>query len=272
MSSTQFVIAPCMGVGKIVANVTRRAAYLVQQRNPETTAILSLPALLAGDPEQRELVKNRPVILVDGCTERCGMHIFNQLGVYPVAKIEVGQIMSETKMGPGKTRQQLEDIGKRLAESTAARIELVMKNEELLKSFQAAQELRWAVPCPECSRACSCLPGELQTAEPAATPRKYVTIFPCQGIRRTGGRVAQRAGYILIEEKFPGKTLLLCVPALSAAVPEDVEMLEQFPTVALNGCGLRCATVNAARHGVPAAASIDLDTVDPGFKGERECA
>jgi uncharacterized metal-binding protein len=265
-----------MGVGKIVANVTRRAAYLVHQRNPETTALLSLPALLAGNPEQRELVRNNPVILVDGCTERCGMHIFNQLGVYPVAKIEVGQIMAETKMGPGKTRQQLEDIGKRLAESTADRIELVMKNEDLLKSFRAAQELRWAAPSTECSRACSCLPDKALTLPSPArgegnAGRKYVTIFPCQGIRRAGGRVAQRAGYILVEEKFPGKALLLCVPALAAAVQEDVEMLEQFPTVALNGCGLRCATVNSARHGVPAAASIDLDTVDPGFKGERDC-
>ena len=100
---------------------------------------------------------------------------------------------------------------------------------------------------------------------------RYVTIFPCQGIRRTGGRVAQRAGYILVEERFPGRTLLLCVPALAAAVQEDVDMLEQFPTVAINGCGLRCASVNAARHGVPAAVSVDLDTVDAGFKGEREC-
>ena len=286
--SMKIVLAPCMGVGKIVANVTRRAAYLVHQQHPEKTALLSLPALLAGDTEQRALVKNNPVILFDGCGERCGMHIFHQLGVWPIAKIEVGQIMAETKMGPGKTRQQLEEIGRRLSEALAARVEKVMRNEALLKSFKPAGAAgtdtnfrlfgNWlSVPAaPDCAERCGCLPtssGYPSRDRKEAVPQapKYVTIFPCQGIRRTGGRVAQRAGYILVEEKFPGKTLLLCVPALAAAVQEDIAMLEQFPTVAVNGCPMRCASVNAARHGVPAAVSVELDTVDAGFKGEREC-
>jgi len=277
--SMKIVLAPCMGVGKIVANVTRRAAYLVHQKCPEGTALLSLPALMAGDAEQRELVRNSPVILFDGCGERCGMHIFHQLGVWPIAKIEVGQIMSETKMGPGKTRQQLEEIGRKLSEALAARIEKVMRNDALLSSFQPAGELKLAPPPPGCAGSCGCLGQHGQTASsqtagnsrPSPRAPKYVTIFPCQGIRRTGGRVAQRAGYILVEEKFPGKTLLLCVPALAAAVQEDVDMLEQFPTVAINGCGLRCASVNSARLGVPPAISVELDTVDTEFKGEREC-
>jgi uncharacterized metal-binding protein len=277
--SMKIVLAPCMGVGKIVANVTRRAACLVHQKCPEETALLSLPALMAGDPEQRELVRNNPVILFDGCGERCGMHIFHQLGVSPIAKIEVGQIMSETKMGPGKTRQQLEEIGRKLSEALAARIEKVMRNGALLSSFKPAGELKLAPPWPGCAGGCGCLGQHGQTASfrtagnSCRSPQapKYVTIFPCQGIRRTGARVAQRAGYILVEEKFPGKTLLLCVPALAAAVQEDIDMLEQFPTVALNGCGLRCASVNAGRLGVPAAVSLELDTVDAGFKGEREC-
>ncbi|MCY3022691.1 MAG: hypothetical protein NTW87_27240 [Planctomycetota bacterium] len=268
MNTTRFVIAPCMGVGKIVANVTRRAAYLVHQKHPETTALLSLPALLAGDPEQRELVRNNPVILFDGCTERCGMHIFCQLGVWPIAKIEVAQIMAETKIGPGKTRQQLEDIGRKLSGALAARIEKVMQNDALLRDFKPAQELKLASPKPECAHACNCLPARRRAS---ARPRKYVTIFPCQGIRRTGGRIAQRAAYILVEDRFPGKTLLLCVPALAAAVQEDVDMLEQFPTVAINGCGMRCASVNAAHYGVPPAASVDLDSVAPTFGGERQC-
>jgi uncharacterized metal-binding protein len=256
-----------MGVGKIVANVTRRAAYLVHQKHPDKTALLSLPALMAGDSEQRDLVKNNPVILADGCGERCATHIFHHLGVWPIARIEVSQIMAEKKMGPGKTRQQLEDIGRKLSEALAERIEKVMQNEGLLKSFRPAKELKLSPP-PDCVRACGCSPNK-ELAD--AKPRRYVTIFPCQGIRRTGGRVTQRAGYILVEEKFPGKTLLLCVPALAAAVQEDIDMLEQFPTVAINGCGMRCASVNAARHGVPAAVSVDVDAVSPAFGGEREC-
>lgn len=268
MSKTRFVIAPCMGVGKVVATVTRRAAYLVRQRHPRTTALLSLPALLAGGPEQRDLVRDSPVILLDGCGERCGMHILHQLGVSPFAKIEVAQIMAETRTGPGKTRRQPEESGQRLAEAVAACVERAMRNKALLKSFRPAKELKLAPPKPECARS----GGDLTAGQAAdAKPRRYVTVFPCQGLRRTGGRVAQRAGYILVEEKFPGNALLLCLPALAAAVQEDIDMLEQFPTVAINGCGMRCASVNAARHGVPAAVSVDLDAVDPRFKGEREC-
>ncbi|HEY3322647.1 MAG TPA: putative zinc-binding protein [Planctomycetota bacterium] len=269
MKSQKFVLAPCMGVGKIVANVTRRAAYLVHQKFPETTALLSLPALLAGDAEQRELIEHNPVILIDGCGERCGIHIFNELGVFPIGKIEVGHIMAETKLGPGKTRQQLEDIGRRLSEAVAARIEVIMDDKHLTESFRPAEVVKTTEAA--CGPDCSCFSPPTDAPAASGKPPKYVTIFPCQGIRRTGGRVTQRAAYMLVEDKFPGKTLLLCVPALTAAVQEDVDMLEQFPTVAINGCDMRCATMVAARHGVPPEISVDMNIVSPAFKGEREC-
>jgi len=43
------LLAPCMGVGKIVASVTRRASYKLMGQCPEDFELLSLPALLAGD-------------------------------------------------------------------------------------------------------------------------------------------------------------------------------------------------------------------------------
>jgi len=271
MSAPQFVIAPCMGVGKIVANVTRRAAYLVHERNPRTTALLSTPALLAGDPEQRELVQHNPVILIDGCADRCASHIFHCLSVSPVAKVEVVQVMTETRTGPGKTRQQLEGIGKRLADIVAERIERAMRDESLLEGFAPAAGLRLAAPKPECA-GCQRLPTPALAAASGTTtaghaPPPYVTIFPCQGLRFTGGRVTQRCGYLLVEERFPGRTLLLCLPALASAVQEDVDMLEQFPAVAINGCRRRCASVIAAHYGVPAAASVELEQVEKGFDG-----
>lgn len=271
MTGRKIVIAPCMGVGRIVANVTRRAACLIVRKYPAQTALLSLPALLAGDAEQCALVQDNPVIFLDGCGQRCAAHIFYHLGVNPVAKIEVGHLMAETKLGPGKTRQQLDEIGRKLADVAAGRIKRIMRNKKLLQSFKPAAGLRRAAPAMECARGrCTGAKGTKGTKRTKGiTAPQYVTVFPCQGIRRAGGRVTQRAGYHLVEELFPGKTLLLCVPALAAGVLEDVEMLSQFPTVALNGCGRRCASVIAARHGVPAAATVDLDAVVPAFKGER---
>src|SRR5205823_3504136 len=91
-----------------------------------------------------------------------------------------------------------------------------------------------------------------------AKPVTAITILPCQGIKRTGGRVTQRAAYHVVEDRFLGKTNLLCISALAAGVQEDVDMLENYPTVAVNGCGLRCATIAAEHHGIPAVASVDL--------------
>ena len=81
------VLAPCMGVGKIVANVTRRAAYEIYAQCPEDVELLSIPALMAGDAHERELIQNNPTIIIDGCALRCTAHIFRQFGVDAAAKV-----------------------------------------------------------------------------------------------------------------------------------------------------------------------------------------
>jgi uncharacterized metal-binding protein len=100
---------------------------------------------------------------------------------------------------------------------------------------------------------------------------KSLTVLPCQGIKRTGGRITQRAAYHVVEDRFLGRSQVLCISALAAGVQEDVDMLEKFPTVAINGCGKRCATIAAEHHGIPAIASVDLTEVDPQYKCEEFC-
>jgi uncharacterized metal-binding protein len=292
------VIAPCMGVGKIVASVTRRASYLLKGQCPDDVELLSLPALLAGDAHERELLQNHPGIIIDGCALRCAAHIFRQFGVAAIAKIEVNQVMKERKIGPGKTRKELESAGKRLSDFTAERVLEALRDEGLSADFVPADALQQAPP----EGACAC-PHAVDTAlangndaanahakeeaaetagvcasGPRGEPRpggkhhvKTVTVLPCQGIKRTGGRITQRAAYHVVEDRFLGRTQLLCISALAAGVQEDVDMLEKFPTVAINGCGLRCASVAAEHHGVPAAAHVNLHEVDPAFDGEARC-
>ena len=125
MGDTTVLLAPCMGVGKAAAMVTRRAAYLVHQAHSKTTVLLSLPALLAGDREQHRLARKLPVVLMNGCAHRCASRILASLGVQPVAAIEVVKIMAETKTGPGKARREL---GRR---SRSAREYAARSHEEL---------------------------------------------------------------------------------------------------------------------------------------------
>ncbi|HYG73563.1 MAG TPA: putative zinc-binding protein [Planctomycetota bacterium] len=298
------VLAPCMGVGKIVAAVTRRASYIIKDQCPDVE-ILSLPALLAGDPAERKLVQENPSIIIDGCALRCTAHIYRLYGIEAVAKIEVNQVMKERKIGPGKTRKELEEVGKKLSNFTAERVLQALQDEGLSAGFVAPDDLAQPPPdagtgCPhrlvaaasDLQQACSATHGasaDAAVAEAAETTGvcqsgpageqtaagKYkvnaVTILPCQGIKRTGGRVTQRAAYHVVEDRFLGKSQVLCISALAAGVQEDVDMLENYPTVAVNGCGLRCASIAAEHHGMPAVAHVDLQKIDPDFKGEEYC-
>jgi len=291
-----------MGIGKIVASVTRRAAYHVQGQCPEDVELLSIPALIAGDPHERELIQNHPSIVIDGCALRCGAHIFKLFGVEPAAKIEVSQIMKERKIGPGKTRKELEDVGKRLSNFTAERVLDALKDGLLSAGFEAIEHLEHDPPSSHLSSCATAgLPSSALDVARQVTrcPSEYdaqdnpqssleacpvgpageitasgkykvnsVTILPCQGIKRSGGRVTQRAAYHVVEDRFLGKTHLLCISALAAGVQEDVDMLEQYPTIAINGCGKRCASIAAEHYGIPAAASVDLNAIDPAFACE----
>jgi len=309
------VIAPCMGVGKIVAAVTRRASYLIKDQCPDSIELLSLPALLAGDPAERKLIQDHPSIIIDGCALRCTAHIYRMYGVEAVAKIEVNQIMKERKLGPGKTRKDLEETGRKLSAFTAERVLQALQDEGLSADFTPLDDLSEPPPdagtgCPhrlvpqasslpavgidtgvseKTSRQDACGTNDPAIAEAAemtgvcqsgpegaqSASGKHivnsVTILPCQGIKRTGGRVTQRAAYHIVEDRFLGKSQVLCISALAAGVQEDVDMLENFPTVALNGCALRCASIAAEHHGMAAVAHVDLQTIDPDFKGEEYC-
>jgi len=268
------VLAPCMGVGKIVANVTRRAAYQIKDQCPDDVELLSIPALLAGDPHERALIQDNPTIIIDGCALRCAAHIFRHLGVEAVAKIEVNQVMKEEKIGPGKTRKELEATGKRLSEFTADRVLRALRDDGLDAVFSPLDEL--AQPVPEFS--CACPLAEKKTA-PEATESAAVTtnrvpavsVMPCQGIKRSGGRITQRAAYQVVEDRFLGRSQVVCISALAAGVQEDIDMVERFPTLAVNGCGLNCASKAAEHFGVAAVRSVNLQDVSPEYDGAGYC-
>jgi uncharacterized metal-binding protein len=202
--------------------------------------------------------------------------------------------MKERKLGPGKTRKELEETGKRLAFFTAERVLDALRDGLALEGFEPVEELQHAPPSDEnISLPTSCCPvgmwgDSAENSEPSEVEAcpvsesgeqlsggkykvKSVTILPCQGIKRSGGRVTQRTAYHIAEDRYLGKSNLLCISALAAGVQEDVDMLEKFPTIAINGCQKRCASIAAEHYGVPAVASVDLHKVDPSYACEEYC-
>ncbi len=271
------VLAPCMGVGKVVANVTRRAAYLAHGACPEDTELLSIPALLAGSEEERALLENHPVVVIEGCVLRCASHVMKFLGVTPAAKIEVTQLIREKRLTPGKTRKELEETGKKLADAVAERMADALRDEPTMQNWEEPSELN-ELPCachavePEPLLELGMKPTRGSDDPRSAEAAKGITFLPCQGLKRSGARIAQRAAYHLCEDedKLLGKSQPLCISALAAGVAEDVHYYEDFPTVALNGCGMNCASKVAEMYGIPAVRTINLAEEFPDYPcGEK---
>ena len=82
------------------------------------------------------------------------------------------------------------------------------------------------------------------------------------GIGKTVAGVTRLAALIVGEDLLPGKTNILCIPALSAMVEEDIRFVEDYPTIVIDGCGERCASHLSLFYDFKPAAIVNvLDVV-----------
>ncbi|MBF0502669.1 MAG: putative zinc-binding protein [Candidatus Riflebacteria bacterium] len=66
------VVLPCSGIGKAYGALSREIAYELAERvRPEKIAMTCLPLLVINDPDAVRLVKENPVITIDGCPREC---------------------------------------------------------------------------------------------------------------------------------------------------------------------------------------------------------
>jgi hypothetical protein len=83
--------------------------------------------------------------------------------------------------------------------------------------------------------------------------------------------VTRLAGYLVAEDLLPDQVSLLPVPGLVCGRPEDVAMLERYPTIVVDGCADQCGSNLLRLAGVmPAARIYTPDVVhetrlQPGF-------
>ena len=75
------VVLPCSGIGKVYGALARATAYeLVERVRPEQTAMTCLPLLVIQDEEALQLIKNNPVITIDGCPKNCAFKSVEAFG------------------------------------------------------------------------------------------------------------------------------------------------------------------------------------------------
>ena len=87
-------ILPCTGVGQVVGTIARQAAYRVcDDERPDDTVLLCLPALVKGVQEDIDMVRQCPVVVIEGCRERCAAHALSAQGGVPSATVFMPEVM-----------------------------------------------------------------------------------------------------------------------------------------------------------------------------------
>lgn len=93
-----------------------------------------------------------------------------------------------------------------------------------------------------------------------------VAVTPCAGIGQIFGPITREAGYRLVEDLYPDDTVLVCPPALSVDIEEDIEFIHDYPAIVLNGCKDRCASKMVLQKGGEVDAEVYLPDI---LKKER---
>lgn len=87
-------------------------------------------------------------------------------------------------------------------------------------------------------------------------PQKKVGIVACSGEELAEGTVTRLAALKVLEELRPEDTVTICLPLFLAGGEGDRAFARFYPTIAVDGCDLRCAARATEMHSGKPAASI----------------
>jgi uncharacterized metal-binding protein len=110
-------VAVCTGMDQPLATVSRYAGYHVLEKlRPDKTVLLCTPALIGGVQEDVTFAKENPVLVIDGCGEKCCEKIVNEAKGQIKAIINVEDVLKEHKDLQPESRAKLGPKGMKLAE------------------------------------------------------------------------------------------------------------------------------------------------------------
>ncbi len=90
MADKTTVVMPCSGIGKPYGEIGRQSTYtLMEDLCPGKVTTTCLAKLMIGDPDAVELVKNNPVITLDGCAQDCARKNVESIGKKPDRAVRV---------------------------------------------------------------------------------------------------------------------------------------------------------------------------------------
>ncbi|MGE5123979.1 MAG: putative zinc-binding protein [Acidobacteriaceae bacterium] len=87
-------------------------------------------------------------------------------------------------------------------------------------------------------------------------PKKKVGIVACSGEELPAGTVTRLAALKVLEQLRPNETVTICLPLFLAGGEGDRAFAKFFPTIAVDGCELRCAARATEMYSNKPAASL----------------
>jgi uncharacterized metal-binding protein len=93
-------------------------------------------------------------------------------------------------------------------------------------------------------------------------PKKKVGIVACSGEELPEGTVTRQAALRVLEQLRPSDTVTICLPLFLAGGEGDRAFARFYPTIAVDGCELRCAArATQIYSGKPAASIVVTELV-----------
>lgn len=114
--SRKVVVLPCSGIGKAYGALSREIAYELAERvRPDKAAMTCLPLLVISDPDALKLVRENPVITIDGCPLECARKSLEAAGGKPAHACQSFKFYVAHKDLKPEGVAQLNDAGRKLA-------------------------------------------------------------------------------------------------------------------------------------------------------------
>jgi len=102
-------VAPCAGIGQIFGAITREVGYrLVEDVWPEKTVLVCPPALAVDVREDLEFIHGHPVVVLNGCQDRCATKLVLAKGGRLDAEVYLPDILKSARLSlQGEKRSRL---------------------------------------------------------------------------------------------------------------------------------------------------------------------
>lgn len=115
-------VIACAGMDKALGSVARASVFrVVETLRPDRVELICLPPLLAGVVPHSERIKNLPVVVVDGCAERCATKLVVKNGGRIRGRVLIPFSASKHSLMP-KSASNIGTEGEKLAEAVAEEV------------------------------------------------------------------------------------------------------------------------------------------------------